>query len=173
MNDGPTRKSSTFTGPQGSSSIPPELITLNSWYSFTLNKECPYPRTHTGVIAHYDGYKKFLKDHLNIPNLKYVFYMEQSRYGRPHLHGRICFCSPESIVWFFGELHTWLAHYELDSIKDIKVWDEYCTKQSKSMMPFLERFNRKYKLTPSKVNSVETVTATITDFFPSDDDDKL
>jgi len=58
-------------------------------------------------------------------------YPELSPQGRYHLHGKIKFKKNSSIVLFYLNLADLKdVAMEIDTIKDMDIWEKYCTKQS-------------------------------------------
>lgn len=91
------------------------------------------------------------------PNIHYKLHLDVSRTGRIHWHGTIKFISVQAIREFYLEIiHRLLEDHkiEIDTIKDAKVWHEYCTKikhlwdvvvQTKDVLKNLKKGPIKYK----------------------------
>lgn len=116
--------------------ISPESIDLNFQYAITFNPSDDY---QYWTNKDYNDRIRALNAYMTIYVLKVIpaechLRMEFSRTGRLHYHGTIQFHSLEGIRVFYLEvLHKLQLKFqiEIDTIKDIHVWANYCTKMDK------------------------------------------
>jgi len=114
--------------------IKPECIDTSVWYSISFNPDDNHQYFNEEYIL--QRLKKF-NQYWNVTFNKYLnntcYYklqMEISSRGRLHYHGRI---NIVNIISFICALRMISLHgtYEIDTIKDKEIWDNYCVKQSK------------------------------------------
>lgn len=125
----PNKLYDTYTCPS------PEDVTPITDYAITLNPSDAHQCFETTKTAN-----RIQTFHTNmfglvggiLCNYYYSLRLEVSPRGRLHYHGIISFRSKEEILDFFiYSVHLLQKHfmYEIDTIEDRQVWDEYCTKQ--------------------------------------------
>lgn len=122
--------------------VEPHDIELKNWYALTIN-----PSQHIFKSSDYKNpfkiFKKKIKDFLknNLFKYNYVFYIELSKKGRFHIHGRIQFLDLATIPDFYAFLDKYdkLIQYKFGDIQELhqedpenqkyKCWDDYIKKQ--------------------------------------------
>jgi len=79
--------------------------------------------------------------------------MEISSRGRLHYHGRI---NIVNIISFICALRMISLHgtYEIDTIKDKEIWDNYCVKQSKLFDKIYEIHNMPEQIGFDKIQNI-------------------
>lgn len=77
---------------------------------------------------------------------KFKLYLEISKYGLLHWHGKILIQNPIQTAHSIGKLkYKDQMRIELDTIKDIKVWDDYITKDNEIMKTIISNKSRPTK----------------------------
>jgi len=118
---------------------------VNTFYSITINPENHYQffskidRKHLVKKFFYDVLRKHLQ---TLHNIKYKLYVEVSeprdilKYGydgpRVHFHGTVFFSNRADIEYFLlFQIRALCKHAscEIDTIKDLGIWLQYCKKQ--------------------------------------------
>ena len=104
-----------------------DKIELNKPYTFSYNPNKQYMGKVARLSLITDEFKKLF---YNRDGYEYEVYFELSPKGRWHCHGIIYFKSYPLLLYMDRmDNITSLCTLEIDSIKDIAVWDEYMTKQ--------------------------------------------
>lgn len=115
-------------------SIKIELIDEEEWYALTINPQDDYQywneNTDTRLKMFTDNIKIVM--HRILQPCRYELYVEVSPVGRLHLHGKMRFNNKSTIIrWYISQIHKLgkVSHFEIDTIEDMKIWDEYIKKQ--------------------------------------------
>lgn len=127
--------------------IAPELLVPCTDYAFTLNPCDKLQYDESNSLRRFSDFKSQMRvslQNLLSPYMRWKFYIEISKAGRLHLHGTVSFNDLESILMFFMSAVTKLQAqftYELDTIKDPKIWHDYCTKQEQLFGDRMQELN--------------------------------
>lgn len=112
--------------------ISPEMIKCNTLYSITINPDDDNQAWNFTGDERIDVVATNLELRIiQFPNAVIDCHMEISRNGRLHFHGTILFGANKDILDFYlNRIRTFQMHYnlEIDTIDDVRVWDEYCKK---------------------------------------------
>lgn len=142
--------SKNHSGPLGSSSIPPETVTLGKWYSFSFNLS----NLKGQLDQDYRQYYTFIQKRIRpIKSLEYSMVLEYSKFGRLHCHGRVKFSKTISISYWYEFLYDIGCNFEFDTIAEDSgdKWTEYMFKGKWYMQPRLEKMKVEYELTDSNM----------------------
>lgn len=124
----------------GSVIVSPETVSVTNWYTLTINPEIQLfgdPDRFVLVSSYVYGALK------KINHIECYLYPEISGKGRIHFHGKIRISDiPDFYLYGVYKLFL-IGHTEIDTIKDMVVWDTYITK-SCSVMAELCRSNPIY-----------------------------
>lgn len=110
----------------------PDKVALNIPYTLSINPDDNYQffkETGRERIKKATNHMVYLLR--QYPNIKMSLTIDVSRAGRVHWHGTIIFVHYDNIKDFYLEyIHSILEHHtvEIDTIKDIEVWNKYCNK---------------------------------------------
>jgi hypothetical protein len=124
--------------------IPTQDFELNTDYSFSINSQEQHWKQNSihrpiKMIQHYLKILSHIKDYC-----EFELTPEMSpKTGRWHYHGVIRFTSYDKLYNFYliglNKL-TNLSVYEIDTINNIKHWQQYCTKNKSIFEPFIKPY---------------------------------
>lgn len=126
--------------------VSPETIKPLVWYTLTLNPcdDLQYLKAEDRVESLKSYFINwFLKRHTCF---KCEVYMEVSRTGRLHFHGKIAWYNHVDIKTFFTiDIIDILSKFqmEIDSISDPEKWEVYITKSKHLKFPYIKSNDRK------------------------------
>lgn len=112
--------------------IAPEDCKPNTVYAITINPNDKMQHFDLSVVQRWNTFTtKISKDFMDelAPFSKYTLYIELSKKGRLHMHGTI---EITDVFGFYMRAIPYLCSHtqiEMDTIKDITIWNSYCTKQ--------------------------------------------
>lgn len=138
------------SGPMGSTSIPPETIELDKWYSFTFN----VANTKGQMLLDYKSYYSLIQRKIRvIKGISYSFALELSKFGRLHCHGRVKFTKMHAISFWYEFLYGIGCNFSFDTIgeNELDKWIEYMFKGKRYMQPILDKLKLEYELTDSNM----------------------
>lgn len=128
--------------------LSPEDINCLEYYTFTLSPQEQPLQTNLGKMklnCIYNWYhEKIIRSLNRLHYCKYTLFTEISKSGRLHYHGTI---KIEEIAMFYYHDVPLLKHigtYEIDTIKDHKIWKTYCLKQKGFMRDFCTKNDIEY-----------------------------
>lgn len=104
--------------------VPIEDIKFGQLYSFNVNPQAQparYDDLHRWLVQWHDFFVDFRLNDIDL-------YLESSPTGRFHFHGIIKIYNLKQYIFMLIKLNE-NASYEVDTIKDLDVWMQYCTKQ--------------------------------------------
>lgn len=114
----------------GSVIVSPETVSVTEWYTITINPETQLfgdPDRFMLVSSYVYGKLK------NINHIECYLYPEISGKGRIHFHGKIKIIDVIDFYLYGVYKLMLIGHIEIDTIKDVKVWDTYMTKSCPMM----------------------------------------
>lgn len=130
---------------------------LGGRYAITINPE-DNRNTIKDTINDYQSVKDHIKsthqDNIQniFKNLKYcevLLYPELSPTGRLHYHGVLTVIDTIQFLWHDVQIIREHAQCEIDTIKEMKVWEEYISKQYHLMKEYIEILHIKNRKTES------------------------
>lgn len=111
--------------------LAPEEVTIDGWYSFNLNPAEQH--SYDDPLKRWNECYKDIQQLITEMNscAEIEGYLEISRTGRVHMHGYIRY---KDITEFYLRLPKMLSKctVSIDTIEDMDVWQNYCTKQQLS-----------------------------------------
>lgn len=116
------------------SNPPLEQCPINKPLSITINASEQYPTINVYLQHYLYKIKKYIVPYMKIVEL----YPEFSSKGRLHYHGIILFKTHRMCVdWYYKYQHIQGLNIKIDTIKDMKVWKAYMTKQIEYMSSYI------------------------------------
>lgn len=142
-----------------------EYIELGGRYAITINPEDTRD-TEKDTIKDYAN----LREHLNevcdehkrniFGRLKFCeleIYPEISPTGRLHHHAILTVIDTVGFLWHDVQVIRENAQCEIDTIKEMQVWLDYCTKQTHIMKPYLREYPIRIKNYKSELEKGENI----------------
>ena len=134
--------------------LAPEDIVVNEWHSFTFNPEMQplTPRFTLDLITWHNGLDNIFK------SLKYcdiTLRPELSSGSRWHYHGQIKITNIMKFYIFDLPILRENGSLEIDTITDIKVWTEYCCKQTNIMKDICIEYGIPYYYEKNQIMKVK------------------
>lgn len=152
------------------------LYVPDKWYSLTINP--------TDVLQYWNSKGKRCSNFVSAmcKKLKDLCLVAHFRLypefapitGRLHYHGIIKFRSDMGVIsWYNAYAHHFKDNfmYEIDTISDRKVWEDYCRKNEKVMKLYFKTYNQPYRLTGETVTNMDLQPAGKLDHIFGDQSD--
>ncbi len=134
--------------------LPPEEMTINTWYSFTFNPEIQplTPRFTLDLITWHNGLDNIFK---SLQYCDITLRPELSSGSRWHYHGQILITNIMKFYIFDLPILRENGSLEIDTITDIKIWTEYCVKQKQIMKDICTEYGIPYYYEKNKTMKVK------------------